>query len=184
MRRSFSAAVALAAGLMATQASAFERQHHVGGALAASWLKVTAKDTLSSGLGGELHYTYGLSDAFNLMVEAGYAQVALEESSGKGITNNRPTAMAHAGAGVAYVLDVLRWVPYFGVLAEGYGYVGGNLASPRAAGGLAVAAGLDYAISRSLAVGVAFREHFALTALGDYPTCTQALLRAEYVWGW
>jgi hypothetical protein len=163
---------------------AFERQHHLGVEGGFGILKVADKDTLDLGGGGQVHYAYGISDAFNFLVEGGYFQVALEEASGQKIPANRPTGVSNLGVGIAYVLDVVRWVPYGGVLADGYLFTGGNLEKPRFAAGLALALGLDYQISRNFAVGFAFRQHFALSAITDYPSYSQFFLRAEYVWGW
>jgi hypothetical protein len=176
----------LATSLLASTAGAAERQHHLGLDGGLSMLSIKSKDSMSVGGGGGLHYAYGLTDQFNLMIEGGYAQVALEELPGKGVPNNRPTGVTNFGAGVAYVLDVLHWVPYFGLLAEGYYYTGGTIQAspvPLAVGG-ALAVGLDYAITRAFAMGFAFRQHFAFSKIDDYPSYSQFLLRAEIAWGW
>ena len=75
-------------------------------------------------------------------------QVALEELPAKGIQSNRPTSFSNAGVGVSYVLDVLRWIPYGGVLLEGYSANGGTVQGPSIAVGGAIALGLDYAFNR------------------------------------
>lgn len=173
-----------AALCVAADAGAFERQHHLGIEGGFGILKVGGKDTLDLGAGPQLHYAYGITDAFNFLVEGGYFQVALEEASGAKIPANRPTGLTNLGVGIAYVLDVVRWVPYGGVLADGYLFTGGNLESPRFAAGVALALGLDYQFSRNFAMGFAFRQHFALSAITDYPSYSQFFLRAEYVWGW
>jgi hypothetical protein len=50
-------------------------------------------------------------------------------------------------------------------------------------GGLSIAAGLDYRLSRSFAIGVALRQHM-VTDPNTYPSLSQAFARAEYTWGW
>lgn len=184
VRSSVVVIAALGTMLGASEAQAFERQHHLGVEGGFGILKVADKDTLDLGAGPQVHYAYGNSDAFNFMVEAGYMQVAIEEAAGAKITPNRPTGVTNLGVGIAYVLDVVRWVPYGGVLADGYVFTGGNLDKPRFAAGVALALGLDYQFSRNFAVGFAFRQHFALSAITDYPSYSQFFLRAEYVWGW
>lgn len=183
-RASIGIATLGAALCVAADAGAFERQHHLGIEGGFGMLKVGGKDTLDLGAGPQLHYAYGITDAFNFLVEGGYFQVALEEASGAKIPANRPTGVSNLGVGIAYVLDVVRWVPYGGVLADGYLFTGGNLENPRFAAGLALALGLDYQFSRNFAMGFAFRQHFALSAITDYPSYSQFFLRAEYVWGW
>ncbi|MFO0670356.1 MAG: hypothetical protein U0235_12130 [Polyangiaceae bacterium] len=54
-------------------------------------LKIDDKTTMSVGGLGKLHYAYGLSDAFNLMVE-GYGIVAIGEAKGMSIPPTRPAS--------------------------------------------------------------------------------------------
>lgn len=188
MRRGATLVAGLAAAIAfvsaAPEASAVERQHHLGVGGGLAMLKIDDKSTLSVGGTGSLHYAYGLSDAFNLMVEGGYGVVALGEDKGAGIPPTRPSTLGHFGLGAGYVLDVVQWVPYVGALATGYTMSGGSLDKTRIDLGVGVAAGLDYQLTRSFAVGAAVRQHFILTAMSTYPSYTEALLRAEYVWGW
>ena len=172
--------VALASPAFAQNA----RQHHLGldGGLAI--LSIKGKDSASVGAGGGLHYAYGLTDALNLMVEGAFAQVALEELSGKGVPTNRPTSVSNLGAGLSYILDVGHWVPYGGLLVEGYSYNGGTVQGVSLAVGGAIALGLDYAFTRSFAVGFAFRQHFAFSKIDDYPSYSHLFLRVELAWGW
>ena len=182
--RAFAAALAVAASGVAPSAAAVERQHHLGVGGGIALLNVHDKSTVSVGGSGRLHYAYGLSDAFNFVAEGAYGIVALDEDKGQGIPATRPATIAHVGAGATYVLDVIQWVPYIGALGTGYLLNGGSLEQPRGIFGVALAVGLDYQISRSLAVGAAARQHFMLTALGTYPSFTEAFLRAEFMWGW
>ncbi len=183
MKRTFALIGCTAITFAAQSASAFERQHHFGLDGGLGMLKVGGKDSLSVGGGGGLHYSYGLTDAFNLMIEGAFMPVALEELPGKGVAANRPTSVANVGAGVSYVLDVVRWVPYFGLLAEGYSFNGGTVRGTSLGAGVALALGLDYAFNRRFAAGFAFRQHFAFSAITDYPSYSQFLLRVEITWG-
>jgi hypothetical protein len=177
-----SGALALAT---AGDAHAFERQHHVGVDLGVSLLNVADKSTLSVGPTFGAHYVYGLSDTWNLLVEGAYARVAKEELVLNDETpRTRPTSVWNGGVGIAYVLDVLRWVPYGGIIPSGYMLTGGTLEQPTYAFGGALALGLDYGVTRNLNVGIAFREHFMLTKASTYPTFTTFFARVEYVWGW
>lgn len=183
MRRVLSTLVAVAV-MAPAGAQAFERQQHLGVHGGLALLKVGGKDTVDVGAGGGLHYAYGLSDAFNLMIEGSYAQVAMEEATAPKVLANRPTGVTNFGVGASYVLDVIRWVPYGGLLADGFLFTGGNLVKPIVAFGLGLAVGLDYHATRNLAFGFAFRQHFAFSSFSDYPSYSQFFLRAEYVWGW
>jgi hypothetical protein len=87
--------------------------------------------------------------------------------------------------GLCYKLDVLSWIPWAGVYA---GYMGFLDAAPetfpflRHDAALGLGAGLDYAFSRKLGFGITLR---ADSALGRSQAQTlDALLRAEYRWGW
>ena len=93
------------------------------------------------------------------------------------------TTVSHAAAGVAYVLDVLQWVPYAGVLVGGYGLGGGTIQGTKVLAGAAFALGLDYRVSRSLCAGVTARQHM-LTEPNTYPSYTQLFAKFEYTFGW
>lgn len=175
---------AVAVGLASSNAQAVERQHHLGLDPSLAMLKVADKSSLSTGPSIGVHYTYGLSDQFNFMAEGGVSFVALggEEKTDKTPTN-RPTHVEHAMVGIGYVLDVIRWVPYIGLLAGGYRLGGGTMDSSAIAFGVELAAGLDYQLTRHWAVGVTFRQHEILTRISDYPSYTTFGLRAEYAWG-
>ena len=178
-RRRDRAATALAAALsaatllVATAGEAYERQWHVGGGVSYA---LASGDPPLHGVGPNAHLTYGLTDAFNLALEL---QGTVHPS--------REIGIANAAAGVAYVFDVLQWVPYVGLMAGGY-YVG-TFASDCVAGctdlrvGGSVPFGLDYQVSRSFAVGFAGREHLILGADGLTNLLTLGL-RAEYIWGY
>ncbi len=166
-------------------ASAIERQHHLGLSPTLSILKVDAKETSSPGGGLTLHYAYGLTDQFNFMFEGGSSALYNDVAPGtEGAPATIPTRVDHAGVGIGYVLDILRWVPYFGVMGTGYVLNGGTLPKAAVVVGVALAAGLDYQLGRHFALGIAVRQGFPATQLSTYPSFTQVLLRAEYVWGY
>jgi hypothetical protein len=102
---------------------------------------------------------------------------------GASTPRTRPAGLADATVGVGYVLDVLRWVPYAGVLVGGYALTGGTIAGTKVLPGAGFALGLDYRLGRSWAVGFAFRQHF-VTEPSTYPSFTQLFARFEYTWGW
>ena len=176
--------VVLAGTLAAKSAHAVEHQHHFGLDGGLSMLKIDDKATLSVGGGLGLHYAYGLTDQFNLMIEGSSSIVALGEDVGPGASNHHPSAVDSLGAGVGYVLDITRLVPYGGILASGYTLRGGSMEHPIFVGGGALALGIDYMLTRNFAFGVAYRQHFLLTQLSTYPSYSQFFLRVEYVWGW
>lgn len=168
----------------ARDASAVERQHHLGLAPQLAFLKVDDKSTMSIGGGLALHYTYGLTDQFNFMAEASGALVATNQQQDTPESpRTRPAMVNHFDAGIGYVLDILRWVPYFGAFVGGYHLAGGTLPDPLIVPGAAVGVGLDYQLSHSWAVGVAGRQHFLFTELSTYPSYTTVGLRLEYMWG-
>jgi|GEM_PF-360683 len=188
VRRGFGAAivaVACAAGASAPRdARAIERQHHLGLSPSLSLLKVEDKSTMSVGFGGGVHYAYGLTDQFNFMAEGNVSVVAANQQVDyPDAPRTRPAEVDHVSAGVGYVIDILQWVPYVGVLASGYRLSGGTIDGSQFAAGAALAVGVDYQLSRHWSVGLAARQHFLLTDLSTYPSYTTAQLRLEYMWG-
>jgi len=110
-RQLVAAAFAIAALFAATNAAAFERQHHLGGGGGLSLLKIDDKSTLDIGAGLGIHYAYGITDQFNLMAEGTTSIVALNEAHGPGVPNTRPGAVDSLAVGISYVFDVIQWVP-------------------------------------------------------------------------
>jgi opacity protein-like surface antigen len=186
VRRALALAAAATLGLAATPARAVEREHAVGVDVGASMLVVHDKASPDVGGGGGLHYSYGLSDAFNIVANAGWALVALNEKLWDPATtpHTRPTNFTNVDAGVAYVLDVLRWVPWGAAEIGGYALQGGTIDGLKILPGFAFAVGLDYRINRSWSVGAELRQHMLFTEMSTYPSLTQAFGRFEYVWGW
>jgi hypothetical protein len=153
-------------------AQAFERQWHLGvGAGISDGSGLHASPAVAA------YAAYGLSDVFDARVEV----------TGRGYqlgSDQTPHAVS-AAAGLAYKLDVLRWVPWVGVYA---GYVA-YLEPPAPSApfrqhdvALGLGLGLDYALSRKLGLGVTLRYDDSLG--GTAATNFDALLRAEYRWGW
>src|SRR6187551_1480643 len=89
-------ATGLALMLAPEEASAFERQWHAG--IGLGYAVVTAGGA-QSGFGGGLHLTYGLSDAFNLMVEGDFTA---HRKSGDWIL------LPSGSVGLGYVIDILE----------------------------------------------------------------------------
>ena len=167
-----------------TAAQALERQHHLGLDPSLSILKVDDKSTVSVGAGLGLHYTYGINDQLNFMAEMNVSRVAADQQQDDATSpHTRPADLAYASAGVGYVIDVLQFVPYFGLLFGGYRLSGGTLDNTLYLPGLELALGLDYQLSRSWAIGIAGRQHLMFTKLSTYPTYTNVVLRFEYMWG-
>lgn len=166
--------VALGLTLLATAGSAraFERQWHLGGGAG-----VARGNGLSLSPALGLYAAYGLSDVFDVRLEV--------TARGYHLGSEQDPNALSAMVGLTYKLDVLSWVPWGGVYV---GYLGFD-AVPRkglafrqhdAALGLGI--GLDYGFSRSFGLGITLRSDDALTRAEA--VSFDALLRAEYRWGW
>lgn len=172
-------AVVLFVLLPSREAEAYERQWHAGAS--AGYVLMRHNEQTNSGLGAGLHLAYGLSDAFNLMVEAGVAG----HRGGDMLTLN-------GSAGVAYVFDVLEWVPYAGFMVgvhdvwlRGCEDLPGVPCGHDVRPSITLPAGIDYQLSRSFALGLTARYSFLF--FGDTPASGQQLFlggRAEFVWGY
>jgi hypothetical protein len=143
------------------------------------------------GFGGGLHLTYGLTDAFNLMLLADVAGHPGKAGVLGSEDPPRPDIMLLGGSvGAGYVIDILQWVPYVGVTAGGYDVWALDLCDapsmrPCHSGrfGLSAVGGLDYQITPSFAVGVAGRGTLLIGA-GPLGGNVTAFARAEYIWGY
>jgi hypothetical protein len=184
MSRGAGAALILACGAFAPPALAVERESQLGADIGGSMLVVSGKSAPEMGGVAGIHWTYGLSDAFNLMAEGDWSLLALNETQGRGSPGTHPSWAANADVGIAYVFDVLRWIPYGGVLVGGYDLSGGTISGMKLLPGVAIAVGVDYRFGRTLAAGFALRQHMLATDSSTYPSFTQALARLEYTWGW
>jgi hypothetical protein len=166
------------------EAAALEHQHHLGLDPSLALLKVGDKSSVSVGGGLGAHYTYGINDQFNFMAEVNGAIVATDQQQDTPTTpRTRPSSIGYASAGVGYVIDIIQYVPYIGLLAGGYQLSGGTLDSALYLPGLELAVGVDYQLSRSWAIGVAGRQHLLFTEVSTYPSYTTLMLRFEYMWG-
>jgi hypothetical protein len=185
MRLGFALALAVASLVLPSSARAVEREHAIGVNAGGAILMVADKSSPDIGASIGVHYTYGLSDAFNLVADAGWSLVALNEVLGDPSTpRTRPTNVTNVDVGVAYVLDVLQWVPWGAVEAGGYALQGGTIDGVKLLPGVAIAVGLDYRLSRSWSIGVTAREHLLIPDTSTYPSFLQGLVRFQYVWGW
>ena len=150
-----------------SRASAFERQWHAG--VDFGYANLFGGQG-SAGFGGGGHLVYGLSDAFNALLDVDVTRHASANAN-----------VWSGGAGIAYTLDVARAVPYAGLLIGGYKLTG-NLS--QFAPGVQIALGLDYQIERNWAIGFELRMH---TIVAKDPVGTVAygtgFLRFEYLWG-
>jgi opacity protein-like surface antigen len=179
-------ALTLACALSAPRvAAAYEREQHFGVALGGAAVGTDGAPA-RVGIDFGLHYTYGVSDALNLVAEAADTQLSARDpaTGKKAVTPPQPGTVATGGVGMTYIFDVLRWVPYAGVLLGPSYFAGERVAHPFWAVDGQLAVGVDYELSRSWAVGVAYRQHFFLGKTGTYPEFTNVSLRFEYVWGW
>src|SRR5947209_1369704 len=169
MRRPAALAIGVGAALASLTSSpgarAVEREHHVGVDAGGMVLSIGDKSTPDVGAGAGLHYTYGLSDMFNLVVQTSWSLVALGETAQSASTPaTRPSHVTSADVGVAYVFDVLQWVPWIGALAGGYLFAGGTIDGAKVYPGAALGLGLDYRLSRSWVVGASAYQHAFLEA--------------------
>ena len=153
-------------------AHAFEREWHLGaGAGVSNGNGLALSPALSA------YAAYGLSDVFDARLELtarGY-HVGSEQN---------PNALS-AMVGVAYKLDVLRWVPWAGVYAGYMAFLeppSARSSFKQSDAALGLGLGLDYAFTRKFGAGVTLRFDEALAR--SSASTFDALLRAEYRWGW
>jgi hypothetical protein len=171
--------------LAAAPAEAIEQQHHLGLAPTMGILSIDDKSTPSVGLGGALHYAYGLSDQWNFTLSASSVVVAADQKQDFPTSpHTRPAAVHQAGVGVSYVIDILRWVPWIGIEGGACLLTGGTLDGSLVVPDISAGAGLDYQISRTIAVGLAGREHLMFSKLDTYPVYLTGMLRFEVMWGY
>ena len=169
----------------ASDASAIERQHHIGLAPTIGILSIADKSTASAGFGGALHYAYGLSDQWNFTLSASSVVVALDQQRDSPTSpHTRPSAVHQGGVGVSYVIDILRWVPWVGIEGGACALTGGTLDHPLVVPDVSLGVGLDYQLTRDMAVGISGREHLLFTKLDTYPSYFTGMLRFELMWGY
>ncbi|MGA2448759.1 MAG: hypothetical protein ABTD50_08805 [Polyangiaceae bacterium] len=169
----------------ACNAHAVEREHQIGIDVGGAVLVVSDKSSADVGSAFGVHYAYGLSDQFLLLARASISPVAPDEHADSASSpNDRPAGFVAASIGAAYVFDVLRWVPYAGLLMGGYALYGGTLGgSPRVLPGVALVVGLDYRLDRAWSLGFSLHQD-TLSEPGTYPSLTQGFAHADFHWGW
>jgi hypothetical protein len=157
--------------LVSSNASAYERQWHVGANLG----YIGGWNGLGHGVGGGVEVGYGVLDWLEVTGEldvSGHPATKILVPSGT--------------VGVRFVWDVLQIVPYVGVLAGGAGVLQLGTACPNCGAAkldLTVPFGLDYEVTRSVRIGVGGR--FALLLFNGSPTPMLGVFaRAAYVWGY
>lgn len=169
-----------------SEASAYERQWQAGFSAGYTQLVnkgATAVPTASyPGIGTSFSLTYGLSDAWNVI---GHADFSIHPGAS-------PVAMYGGGLGVSYVIDIVRWVPWLGVTAGGYGVSAldpcvATDAAPCNNGrlGLSLLGGLDYQLSRRFSIGGGGR--YTVLLLGNQNAVDHAfsfMARFQYIWGY
>lgn len=169
----FLASLAASAHVLSSgSARAIEREWHLGGG--AGIAVPSGQYALGPAL--EAYAAYGISDLFDVRLDLMAARHGIEQGD---------AVQAFSGSlGLVYKIDVIQWVPWVGV-SGGY-YVATPSPLPRAGlpeaswlGG--VTAGVDYALTRSVGLGVSFREDFLFE---EGANVTLLFFRGEYRFGW
>ena len=165
----------------AAPARAVERQWHAGiGLGAAAFTGARASAPLV-----ELFGAYGLNDMFDARLEL---SGSTHDFTKDGEAEDR-TQIYSALTGLRYNLDVIEWVPHFGVAFGYYRFSAGPLPDERFRNELGFEAevGIDYLFSREVGAGVKLAYHGFLldppSSLGNTPMLV-ALLAVERRWGW
>jgi opacity protein-like surface antigen len=169
-----------------SEADAYERQWQAG--FSAGYAQLVNQGATAAplgsypGIGATFSLTYGLSDAWNII---GHVDGSIHPGA-------TPVAMYGGGAGVSYVIDVVRWVPWLGVTAGGYGVTAldpcvATTDAPCTNGrlGLSLLGGLDYQLSRSFSIGGGGRYTVLLFGNQNKVDHTFSILaRFQYIWGY
>jgi hypothetical protein len=173
----------------ARPAAAFERQWHAGAGLG---LRPTSIDGLNGGAVAPLvalNLTYGLTDQFDAFAEVGLARPVFTIP---GLEGDHALLTTTGDLGVVYTLDVLRVVPYLGLMAGVHHVGSATVLVPGAGEGklggatgldLGAAGGVRYQYDRTLAFGFDLRFHRPIRL----PETTQAMgmfVSAAYTWGY
>jgi hypothetical protein len=181
MRAKLLSGTLLALALAAAPARAVERQWHVGIGLGSATF-FGARDPAPI---AEVFGAYGVNDMFDARLElSGSTHDFTEE----GEREDR-TQLYSALVGLRYNLDVIEWVPHFGVALGYYRFSAGPLPDERSRNelGFEAAVGLDYLFSREVGAGIKLAYHGFLldppSSLGNTPMLV-ALVSVERRWGW
>lgn len=167
--------------VLAAPARAVERQWHAGMGLGvASFAGARGPAPLA-----ELFGAYGVNDMFDARLEFGGSSHDFTEKDAP----EDQTQLYSALAGLRYNLDVIEWVPHFGVSVGYYRFSGGPVPEKRSRNELGVAGevGLDYLFSRNVGIGIELVYHGfllePLSSLGNTPLFV-GLISVERRWGW
>jgi hypothetical protein len=178
LRCSIRALVAAALALFAPAAPAIEGQWHTGGGLgAASFARTDSGWAPALGV----HAAYEISDMFDARLEL--------TASRHSFADDTATTFYGGALGLTYKVDVIEWVPYFGLLGGLYRFSSEVRPAPlqQQELGIMVPLGIEYVPSRTAAFGLQVAYHGFMSdpmaSLGDAPYVS-LLLRAEYRWGW
>ncbi len=142
---------------------------------------VTGEGSFAGG-GGGVSFGYSVTDAITIGASATATSNQVADTGGR-------SWIFAQSIGATYALDVIQFVPYFGVYAGVYEMTGGGLPKTRVKGGAQLALGLDWVYSRSLTFGLELRAHALPQDFFDSPDNPTAFyatsfLKAEYTWGW
>jgi outer membrane protein W len=138
----------------------------------ASMIHVADRDAWGGAFALDL--SYGVTDAIAVRATGAYSAHSLPDLRNKMGDLLMPggfTSAWNAGLGVTYTIDILRLVPYvdFAVGLIGARYPTDKGDVTRNELGLEIGIGLDYLVSRRVAVGVIVRYHAFLTAISQLP---------------
>ncbi|MCC6216548.1 MAG: hypothetical protein IT376_16920 [Polyangiaceae bacterium] len=161
------------------RAMAFEDQLHLGAGAGTAGFVAAGQQ---AGTAAAAYLAYGWTDAFDLRFET----LFVDPPDPSGERGARTLHRILLG-GLTYKVDVLEWIPYIGVLVGHYSFGAARPPDVGASGvGVALPAGLDWAPTRELGLGVQLGYHGSLAALPSFGAAPyfSAALRAEYRWGW
>jgi hypothetical protein len=169
-----------------SEASAYERQWQAG--LSAGYVHfingggTAIMPAALPGFGTSISLTYGVNDSLNIITHFDF-------SAHPGAA---PVLIGGGGAGIAYVIDVLRWVPWIGATVGGYAVSAREPCittddAPCMTGrlGLSLPFGLDYQVSRKFSIGAGGR--YGVLLFGNQNKVDQTIsgfIRVLDIWGY
>lgn len=117
----------------------------------------------------ELNASLGLSDIWTIR---GFLSYSIHP-------DNKPLHGFFTGLEILYLLDVLEFVPYFGVGIDGVGSLRSNRLTIDAAAHAVL--GIDYLFSREFFLGLAIRPFVFVSALDTQPGYLTAILTLNMI---
>lgn len=151
-------------------ASAFERQWHLGGG--AGVVTPSGPYALAPALGA--YASYGVSDVFDVKLQLTLSRAAAEP--------DLASFRYGAHAALAYKIDVIQWIPYFGIRAGAVAVSDPVAPFEKLSPSVGGIAGVDYAMTRSLGFGLELSLDYLSAGAGN--ELFGALITAEYHWGY